>query len=692
MSPSGSRVARGALSTALLSTALALGVSSAPSISAPAPDGPVADGRGTAGDLLPRAMSGKRAIRTLGNDLAAAARVNGRTPDELRALLEHDPAATLDQGGRLHFRDDLSARSLPAAQAASPSFPLPETFQLHSRPGSDRVIYLDFDGGTVSGTEWNRGYNVSTSPLLGFSLDGDYSSFSSQERAHIQEIWQRVAEDYAPFDVDVTTQEPAPSDITRSGTNDPKFGTRALITDDRNPLDRICGGGCTGVAYLDVFDEPDWHDDLQPAFAFTAEFNDVFNVAETISHEVGHNFGLVHDGDSSVSGDNYYRGHDNWAPIMGSGTGPVIQWSDGSYSGATNYTTNSQGNSVPIPLQDDVAIINANGAPHRSDDAADVIGTAGPVPVTGTLGTGIIGTRTDVDVFGLGECVGPVEVTASPAPVSPNLDIKLELLNASNQVLDSDNPRSGKSDAFTATGMGARVAISDADGHSLFVRVDGVGNGTPDDDYDDYGSIGRYTLDVTCSGGTTADVPGQVTGLSASSSAPTSATVTWSAPADDGGSSITGYRVTLAGGGSTLVSAGTTSHTFTGLSPETTYTVQVAAVNAEGDGPTSSTQVTTQADEVVEPTDPLAGPKIKKGSYNRKGTKLTLKWAPVDDAAGYVVVFTKRNGRVTDSFDQGQRTKGRIAMRKVSKKARFVLMVAYDLEGSIGDIGKRWRL
>ena len=115
-------------------------------------------------------------------------------------------------------------------------------------------------------------------------------------------------------------------------------------------------------------------------------------------------------------------------------------------------------------------------------------------------------------------------------------------------------------------------------------------------------------------------------------------------------------------------------------------------MNGEGDGPTSSTQVTTQADEVVEPTDPLAGPKIKKGFYNRKGTKLTLKWKPVDDAAGYLVVFTNRRGKVMDFFDQGQRTKGRIALRKVSKKAKFVQMVAYDLEGDIGDYGKRWRL
>ncbi len=243
-----------------------------------------------------------------------------------------------------------------------------------------------------------------------------------------------------------------------------------------------------------------------------------------------------------------------------------------------------------------------------------------------------------------------------------------------------------------------QAVVARRDGHvtvehaHLAGRVDGVGTGSVNTGYDDYASIGHYTLDVTCSGGTTADVPGQVSGLSASSAAPTTATATWSAPADDGGSSITGYRVSLVGGGSTLVAAGTTSHTFPGLSPDTTYTVQVAAVNGEGDGPTSSTQVTTRAEEVVEPTDPLAGPKIKKGFYNRKGTKLTLKWKPVDDAAGYIVVFTNRRGKVMDFFDQGQRTKGRIAMRKVSRKARFVQMVAYDLDGNIGDYGKRWRL
>jgi hypothetical protein len=34
---------------------------------------------------------------------------------------------------------------------------------------------------------------------------------------------------------------------------------------------------------------------------------------EAVSHEVGHNMGLYHDGDQSTP---YYEGHGIWAPIM----------------------------------------------------------------------------------------------------------------------------------------------------------------------------------------------------------------------------------------------------------------------------------------------------------------------------------------------------------------------------------------
>jgi fibronectin type 3 domain-containing protein len=73
-----------------------------------------------------------------------------------------------------------------------------------------------------------------------------------------------------------------------------------------------------------------------------------------------------------------------------------------------------------------------------------------------------------------------------------------------------------------------------------------------------------------------------------------SVSLSWSVPASDGGSPITGYNIyrsTTAGGeGGTPVKTGvtTTSYTDTGLTNGTTYYYTVAAVNAVGTSPQSS--------------------------------------------------------------------------------------------------------
>jgi GH18 family chitinase len=76
------------------------------------------------------------------------------------------------------------------------------------------------------------------------------------------------------------------------------------------------------------------------------------------------------------------------------------------------------------------------------------------------------------------------------------------------------------------------------------------------------------------------------------------ATVTWTAPASNGGKPISSYRVTTQPGGATLtVTAPATTASITGLANGTTYTFTVAATNSVGTGPASapSNAVTPQA-------------------------------------------------------------------------------------------------
>ena len=81
-------------------------------------------------------------------------------------------------------------------------------------------------------------------------------------------------------------------------------------------------------------------------------------------------------------------------------------------------------------------------------------------------------------------------------------------------------------------------------------------------------------------------VPGAPTSVSASAD-DGRALVSWTAPAFDGGSRITGYVITANPGGATMP-VGVTSATFTGLTNGTSYTFTVFAVNAAGRGPTSA--------------------------------------------------------------------------------------------------------
>ncbi|MEN9840775.1 MAG: hypothetical protein RL376_575, partial [Verrucomicrobiota bacterium] len=106
---------------------------------------------------------------------------------------------------------------IPAADAAAPAAATAEPVAMaaavpiatppirHSRPGAPNVLYLDFNGMTITGTRWNSDNGVASYVAKPYDTDGNPTTFSDYEQEEILKIWARVAEDYAPFNVDVTT-------------------------------------------------------------------------------------------------------------------------------------------------------------------------------------------------------------------------------------------------------------------------------------------------------------------------------------------------------------------------------------------------------------------------------------------------------------------------------------------------------
>jgi hypothetical protein len=355
-----------------------------------------------------------------------------------------------------------------------------DTFALHSNPAATKRIYLDFNGHTTTGTHWNADYGRPAIVSPAFSLDGD-AAWSDEELHRLQRIFRRVAEDFLPFDVDVTTQQPPLSDLVDAGAGDERWGLRVVIGGSSSSVLGTSVGA--GIAYVGSFK---WNSDT-PAFIFASELDGgaEADVAATISHEVGHALGLHHDG--TDTGGDYYPGHGSgptsWGSLMGSPYGKAVtQWSRGDYLHAANR-------------EDDLEIITSqNGFGYRADTVGASIATAQPVPIatlTHLVGqvhaTGIIERNTDRDVFSLDLAAGLVDLHVRPDTIDANLDILAELLDSSGNVIAASNPPDSLSARLRATVPAGRY----------YVRIDGVGTGDPLGSglgYTDYGSLGYYRV------------------------------------------------------------------------------------------------------------------------------------------------------------------------------------------------------
>ena len=413
---------------------------------------------------LATVSNGQAAIDALGRDLPQVAAWYGHSSAEFTQMLQGDRSLHVDRKGRLLYIDDphaaptgqLEAGDKATAGVASTGgapFALSETFALHTRSASRRVIYLNFQG-------------EGSKPA--FDLDKKVATFNDTERAMIQRIWLRVAEDFSAFDVDITTE--APQDYAA------KLGVTVLITNQASEAG--------GYAYLNAFSrfKPN------PALAFCFQ-NNLANsekpIAECISHELGHTLGLHHMGDAKTT---YYGGYGSgdtgWAPIMGvSYYKNLTQWAKGEYLGANNK-------------EDAYAVMARQGLSPRADDHGNTRASATAMTRSDSGGTvklaaaGVIESPADVDMFSFGAGAGDLNLSLTPSAWSGNLDASIELLDASGKSLASANPLDK---------LGANLSVRLSLPGIYYLAVKGVGQANPGtaSGYSNYGSVGQYVIGGT---------------------------------------------------------------------------------------------------------------------------------------------------------------------------------------------------
>jgi len=340
------------------------------------------------------------------------------------------------------------------------SFTAASTPLLSSLPSAPATLYLDFDGYLVQSSSWNGGLPLDCAP-------------SGLTDAQIIEIFNRVAEDYRPFNINITTD----SSVFLAASLTKRM--RIIITPTSGWYT-----GVGGVAYTGSFT---WGDDT-PGFVFPDRLgpNNTKMVAECCSHEAGHTVGLSHQStyDSSCNLLDVYNlgggtGQTGWAPIMGDS---YYKNFSGWYNGPTPEGCSSDEDALTV-------ITTTNGFTYRPDDHSDDP-SVNPTPISINnnvfADSGIISTSTDKDAFKFNLTLpGELHLDANPFSVGPHnegadLDVKLSLLDSAFRVLHiyaSDSILNASLDTVLQSGV-------------YYLVVDGTGNSNTSN----YGSLGSYNL------------------------------------------------------------------------------------------------------------------------------------------------------------------------------------------------------
>lgn len=339
--------------------------------------------------------------------------------------------------------------------------------KLSSYPSASATIFLDFDGQYVQGTVWNGGNPINCTA-------------SGMSDLQITEAFNRVAEDFRPFDLNITTD----STVYLAAPIEKRV--RIIITTTSSWY----AAGYSGVAYGGSFT---WGDDT-PAFVFSDRLGtgNTKRIAETISHESGHTVSLAHQSKYGGScnlmetySTGYGTGETGWAPIMGN-------------SQATNKNF-SNWNNGPTPdgcgfVEDNLyTIVTYNGFGYRTDDYTETLdATTFTMPSNSFNVSGVITTNADKDAFKITLASNSnFYIVAAPYNVAAvadgaNLDIAFELYNSAATLIRTYNPLTT-----------LRVTVDTIlNAGTYYIKILGTGNSN----IGSYGSLGAYTITGSFSG------------------------------------------------------------------------------------------------------------------------------------------------------------------------------------------------
>lgn len=329
---------------------------------------------------------------------------------------------------------------------------------LSSFPSAPSVLFLDFDGHTVDNTGWNVDDPIVCGP-------------SGLDNTKITEIFNRVAEDYRPFNINVTT------DSTKYLAAPAFQRMRVVVT-----VSSSWYGSAGGVAFVGSFT---WGDDT-PCFVFSALLNyNTKNISEACAHEAGHTLSLYHqvvyDGSCNMTSQYNYgtgSGEIGWAPIMGVGYYQNFTlWHNGPNPyGCTNYQ-----NELDV-------LTTVNGFSYRADDHAATFAGATNAPFVSNQFNvnGVVERNTDQDMIKFTQpALGRFRLYAIPYNVGTgnsgsDLDMQVSLYNSSQTLLNVFNPGA----------LLNSVIDSNLNAGVYYLKIEGRGNAYAPN----YASLGSYSL------------------------------------------------------------------------------------------------------------------------------------------------------------------------------------------------------